>query len=84
MVLDLVAIKRSYAERLRAARQERGMTQQDLAVELGVAIRSVTAWEDRGDGRLPDGENAIKIEQLLAVTLLDRGPHTPDDSPTPE
>jgi transcriptional regulator with XRE-family HTH domain len=37
--------RQEWAERLRAARQRRGMTQQDLAACLGYTRATVSAWE---------------------------------------
>ena len=87
MIIDLPQVKASFARRLRAARRGANLTQQDLAGELGVALRSVSAWEDPKDDRLPDGPNAIQIELLLGVRLVEsprRPPRLPAHPPTPE
>jgi transcriptional regulator with XRE-family HTH domain len=87
MVLDLSQVKPSFARRLRAARRASQLTQQDLAGELGVALRSVSSWEDPHDERLPDGLNAVRIELLLGVRLIEsprRPPRISSDALTPE
>lgn len=53
----------NFAEKLAAARQERGLTQRQLADRLGVTAQAVSKWETGGS--LPDLELLRMIAQLL-------------------
>ena len=53
----------NFAEKLAAARQERGLTQRQLADRLGVTAQAVSKWETGGS--LPDLEMLRMIVQLL-------------------
>ena len=63
-------------ERVRAARERRGMTQADLAEKLGVSPVTVTLWENRrhrrmiGTKHLANVANAleIRVSELLGET----------------
>jgi len=56
-----------FAERLRALRTARGLTQTRLAELLGMPARSYNRWE-RG-GHVPHLGMAVKIADILQVTL---------------
>ncbi|MBO4458576.1 MAG: helix-turn-helix transcriptional regulator [Butyrivibrio sp.] len=58
-----------FGERLRSAREEKGMTQQTLAEELYVTRQSVSHWEC-GD-RYPDLLTTKRISDILDVSLDD-------------
>jgi Zn-dependent peptidase ImmA (M78 family)/transcriptional regulator with XRE-family HTH domain len=51
-------------ERLRLARQRRGLFKQELAARVGVSVRAVTAWES-GDAP-PSEEHLAEIVRILA------------------
>ncbi len=50
---------------IRQLRQERGWTQQDVAVRMGVASRSVIRWE--GEQRRPQRANRQRLADLFGV-----------------
>lgn len=52
--------------RLRDARRERGLTQQDLAVRAGLAIRSVAAYE--ADETVPGADQLRKLCEALPAS----------------
>ena len=58
-----------FGEQLRKAREEKGLTQQDLAEQLFVTRQSISRWE-RGD-RYPDLITTKNISQILEVSLDD-------------
>lgn len=51
--------------RLRELRKGRGLTQDAVAKELGIARASIAQWE--GDRHLPSAENIIRLDQLYAA-----------------
>ncbi len=57
----------NFAEKLAAARQERGLTQRQLADRLGVTAQAVSKWETGGS--LPDLEMLRMIAQQLGCSL---------------
>jgi transcriptional regulator with XRE-family HTH domain len=54
-------------ERLRAARLERGLTQEALAAELGVSRSAVAQWETDRAGQIRG--NLLRIADVLGVSL---------------
>lgn len=56
----------NFAEKLAAARQERGLTQKQLADRLGVTAQAVSKWETGGS--LPDLEMFRMLVQLLGCS----------------
>ena len=57
----------TFAEKLKNARKEAGMSQETLAEKLGVSRQAVTKWEtDRG---MPDIENMIVISNLFGISV---------------
>ncbi|MCD7741385.1 MAG: helix-turn-helix domain-containing protein [Ruminococcus sp.] len=66
--------KLTLGEKLKRARKEAGLTQEQLANELMVSRQAVTKWES--DKGLPDIENLKRLAELLNVSidyLLDDG-----------
>lgn len=57
----------TFGSRLRAARGARGLSQDDVASELGVANTSVSEWEL--NKKMPGVERLPAIKELLKVTL---------------
>ena len=53
--------------RLRAARRERGLTQEGLAAELGVSRSAVAQWETDRAGQIRG--NLLRIADVLGVSL---------------
>ena len=59
--------KISFGQKLKSARKEAGLTQEQLADKLVVSRQAVTKWEsDRG---LPDIENLKNLSKVLNVSL---------------
>jgi transcriptional regulator with XRE-family HTH domain len=57
----------SVGARIRAARLARGMTQADLAGEVGVSRSAVAQWETERSGQVRG--NLTKIASVLAVSI---------------
>jgi transcriptional regulator with XRE-family HTH domain len=57
----------STGERLAALRHERGLSQEDLAAQLGVSRQAVSNWE-RCES-LPDSGNLIALSRLYGITV---------------
>lgn len=55
----------AFFERLRQALGDRGMSQADLARELGVGVATVSEWFTRG--RVPSGDVMLRLPHALAV-----------------
>ncbi len=66
-LIDVDAVKRSWAALIKATRIERGLTQQDAAHELGVAIKTYQLWETKG--QLPDPAKALQVELLWGIRV---------------
>ena len=57
----------TFAEKLKNARKNAGMSQEVLAEKLGVSRQAVTKWEtERG---IPDTENMIVISNLFGISV---------------
>lgn len=54
-------------ERLRTLRKGRKLTQEDIAKELGISLKSYCRYE-RGE-RLPDADVLVRIADFYGVTL---------------
>lgn len=68
--------EKTFGEKLKSARKEAGLTQEQLAVKLMVSRQAITKWE--ADKGMPDIENLKSLSQLLGVSvdyLLDNGEH---------
>jgi transcriptional regulator with XRE-family HTH domain len=52
-------------EQIRHAREERGLSQEDLAEALGVSRQAVSKWEN--GAAVPQGENRARLGQLLGL-----------------
>lgn len=66
--------EKTLGEKLKEARKEAGLTQEQLAVKLMVSRQAITKWE--ADKGMPDIENLKSLSQLLGVSidcLLDNG-----------
>lgn len=57
----------NFGEKLIKKRRERGMTQDELALELGVSRQSVSKWEN-GEC-LPEADKLIRLADILDVSL---------------
>ncbi|MCT4554003.1 MAG: helix-turn-helix domain-containing protein [Pelagimonas sp.] len=77
----------TFGDRLVAAREAAGMTQQTLAKRLGVKLKSLQAWEQ--DLSEPRANKLIKLAGLLNVTMPwlmlgeGEGLHTPEEETIP-
>jgi transcriptional regulator with XRE-family HTH domain len=69
-VKDLDEVMQDYAVRLRKRRSELKLTQEQAAHQLGVTLGAYNRWE--AGTRLPDGRNAVIIEQMWGVGLMGR------------
>jgi transcriptional regulator with XRE-family HTH domain len=58
---------RLFGERLRQLREQRGLSQKDLAVQLGVRQSAISWWE-RGE-REPSLSNAVKAAEFFGVNV---------------
>jgi transcriptional regulator with XRE-family HTH domain len=71
----------AFFERLRQVLDDRGMSQADLARELGVGVATVSEWFTRG--RVPNGDVMLRLPQALDVNghwlLTGEGPRDRDD-----
>lgn len=56
-------------QRIKAARQQAGLTQTELAEKLGIPYQSIGQWER--DTRKPKQETLLKIAKALGVHLRD-------------
>lgn len=68
-----------YGEKIKNLRRGRGLTQKDLAEQLGVITRTVSYWES---GRECGFDNLVKIAEFFDVTtdeLLGRKRKFPPD-----
>jgi transcriptional regulator with XRE-family HTH domain len=77
----------AFFERLRQVLDDQGLSQADLARELGVGVATVSEWFTRG--RVPNGDVMLRLPGALRVNghwlLTGEGPrgreHTPDGDP---
>lgn len=58
---------RTIAERLATLRKDAGMSQEDLAIKLGVTRQAISRWE-RGKV-YPDTENIIMLARLYGLSI---------------
>jgi transcriptional regulator with XRE-family HTH domain len=65
----------TFGDRLRAARAEAGLTQEEVARRSGVTLRLYSGLE-RGEGE-PRGRNLVRIAATLDVTAEDLFPVAP-------
>lgn len=56
-----------FGEKLKSARKQAGMSQEQLAEKLGVSRQAVTKWET--DGGIPDIENIMAISALFNLSV---------------
>ena len=56
----------AFFERLRQCLDDRGMSQADLARELGVGVATVSEWFTRG--RVPNGDVMLRLPSTLEVS----------------
>lgn len=58
--------EQEFAQRLRQYRKDKGLTQQELADQLGVSNKSVSRWES---GSYPDVTTLVALARALGVTV---------------
>ena len=56
-----------FEEKLMALRKKNGMSQEDLAEQLGVSRQAVSRWEL--GATLPDAPNLLKLSDIFGVTV---------------
>jgi transcriptional regulator with XRE-family HTH domain len=56
-----------FGEKLQQLRKERGLTQEELAEQLGVSRQAVARWETTGI--YPEMDNLIRLSDCLGVTV---------------
>ena len=54
-------------QRLQKARKESGLSQEELAEQLGVSRQAVSKWEN--DSGYPEMEKMIRLSQIYQVSL---------------
>ena len=59
----------TFGEKLKEARKEAGLSQEQLAQELSVSRSAVAKWES--DKGMPDVNNLKAISQLLDVSVIE-------------
>jgi transcriptional regulator with XRE-family HTH domain len=73
----------AFFERLRQVLDDRGLSQADLARELGVGVATVSEWFTRG--RVPNGDVMLRLPGALQVNghwlLTGEGPREREQSP---
>jgi transcriptional regulator with XRE-family HTH domain len=69
------------ADEMRAARLARGWTQRELAERLGVAMRTVNAWEH---GARPSRLSMVRVDTVLRAPAGTPHPHAPYDVARPD
>ncbi len=62
--------RQAMGDRLRSAREVRGLTQRQLAEKLGVAVNTVWRWENGERGFVDFYEDVAKILKVDAYWLL--------------
>ncbi|MGT2828967.1 helix-turn-helix domain-containing protein [Streptococcus hillyeri] len=56
-----------FAEQLKKLRQEKNISQEDLAQELFISRQAISKWEN--GAATPDLENLVKLSEILTVSL---------------
>jgi putative transcription factor len=69
MLDDVETLSTDYDERIRAAREQRGLSQEDLAKELNEKASLIRKLE-HGD-MLPSDDVQTKLERKLGISLAD-------------
>ncbi|VDG72442.1 transcriptional regulator [Clostridium carnis] len=57
----------NFSEQIKKIRVDKGITQQEMANNLGISRQAISNWEN--DRNLPDIEMIIKIAQVFNLTL---------------
>ncbi|MEG0367757.1 MAG: helix-turn-helix transcriptional regulator, partial [Coprobacillus sp.] len=70
------------ANKLLQLRKEKGLSQEQLAAELGISRQAISKWE-RAEAS-PDTDNLIELAKLYGVSLDDLLLHEPDSKETNE
>lgn len=70
-----------FAEQLKKLRQEKNISQEDLAQELFISRQAISKWEN--GAVTPDLENLVKLSEILTVSLdeLVKGEKRSSDNP---
>ena len=76
---DITGVLLGWGERLVAARTAAGLTQEAVAVELGVSLKTIQRWEALGrdgGGNLPSTQQQARLADLYGVQVSDLLPRT--------
>jgi transcriptional regulator with XRE-family HTH domain len=65
---SIAAADRHFGQRLRALREERGMSQQTLVALLGE--RGITSWHQTTVGKVEVGTRPVRLAEALAVAAV--------------
>ena len=68
---------KTFPEKVKEARSELGLTQKELAEQVGVSLRTITAYE-KGD-KLPRMSTMLKLAKALRVSVKFLSDETCDD-----
>jgi transcriptional regulator with XRE-family HTH domain len=77
----VVSTPREIGERIKAARRQRRMTQDELAVAVGVSRSAVAQWETGRAGQLTGNLSKIAAALDIGVAFLMHGDGTPRPAP---
>lgn len=77
MCVTIISMKRKYDEEIRAAREEKGWTQKDLAVELGTTQQNVGRWEK---GTIPSSKWKNGLREMLGIDFKDEDGASANDT----
>ncbi len=77
----------TFGDRLAAAREASGMSQQDLARRLGVKLKTLQSWEDDlaepRANRLSTSAGLLNVSMVWLMTGAGEGLPSPDEAPVP-
>lgn len=66
-IRKVITVMMIFAEQLKKLRQEKNISQEELAQQLFISRQAISKWEN-GDAT-PDLENLAKLAELLSVTI---------------
>lgn len=73
----MISMKRKYHEEIRVAREGKGWTQKDLAVELGTTQQNVGRWEK---GTIPSSKWRNGLKKMLGIDFEDENSADANDA----
>lgn len=54
---------------IRRLREGQGMTQQELAFQVGTTSRTIQRWEQRGEGTKPDAIDLLRVLDVFGIVV---------------